>query len=244
MHIKLRYKKGSANTMNIAIVLSGGIGTRVGHQIPKQYIEVEGTPIIQYSLKALQNNTITDGIVIVAASEWQRRIHEWVKRDKIDKFVAFALAGNSRQESIVNGMNVINKMYTKDEINIIIHDAARPNLTDELITKCFEGLQKADGVLPVLPVKDTIYLSQDGKSISSLLNRDQLFAGQAPESFKFKKYFDIHKGLTEEDLTAIRGSSEIAYKNNLNISLISGDEHNYKITTKTDLEKFKTEMRK
>lgn len=93
-----------------------------------------------------------------------------------------------------------------------------------------------------MPVKDTIYYSETGEQISSLLNRDQLFAGQAPESFLFSKYLNIHEGMTEEQLSLVRGSSEIAFRHGLKVKLIPGDEHNYKITTMADLEKFKSEV--
>lgn len=228
--------------MNIAIILSGGTGTRLGYKIPKQYIEVNNKPIIQHCIETFQNNAKTACIVIVAATEWQVYIDEIIKRENITKFFSFAEAGSSRQHSIVNGLEVIHKANFHEKVNVIIHDAARPNLTHEMIDKCYDGLLEADGVMPVLPVKDTMYLSEDGKTITSLLNRDQLFGGQAPESFVFDKYYQIHVGMTEQELSLVRGSSEIAYKNGLKMLLITGDEHNYKITTESDLEKFRMEI--
>ena len=234
------YIKG--DYMNIAIILSGGAGTRLGYAIPKQYIEVGEKAIIQYCLNTFQNNLVVDGIIIVAAQEWQDTIYKWIEEDKISKFFAFADAGSSRQHSIFNALNIINNLKEKSDIKIIIHDAARPNLSNKLICQCFEELNNADGVMPVLSVKDTIYFSEDGKSIAALMNRDKLFAGQAPESFCFEKYYRLHMGLTELELANIRGSSEIAYKNELKIKLIPGDECNYKITTEEDLAKFRLEQ--
>jgi len=228
--------------MNIAIVLSGGTGTRLGYKTPKQYIKVGDKAIIEYCLETFENNPETDGIIIVAADEWQDIIQKWIAKRQISKFISFAKAGSSRQHSIWNALQVIKKIEADTDINILIHDAARPNLSNDLIEKCFSELSIADGVMPVLPVKDTVYLSEDKKCISSLLNRDQLFAGQAPEGFNFEKYYELHIDMSEEELSVIRGSSEIAYKNNLKINLIAGDEHNYKITTEADLEKFKAEM--
>ena len=228
--------------MNIAIILSGGTGTRLGYKIPKQYIEINKKPIIQHCIETFERNTKTDQIVVVAATEWQAYIDEIIKKQNITKFFSFAEAGSSRQHSIVNGLEVIYKANFQGKVNVIIHDAARPNLTNETINKCYDGLLEADGVMPVLPVKDTMYLSEDGKTIKSLLNRDQLFGGQAPESFDFEKYYKMHAGLTEQELSLVRGSSEIAYRNGLKMLLIAGDEHNYKITTESDLEKFKMEI--
>lgn len=228
--------------MNIAIVLAGGTGSRLGGNIPKQYIEVSGKPVITYCLKTFEEHIDVDGIIIVASTMWQDYILNWIKKEKIEKFLGFASAGSSRQHSIVNGLAVAKQCGAKKEDVVIIHDAARPNVSASMISKCVNQLQEYDGVMPVLPVKDTIYASENGKIITTLLERDQLFAGQAPESFKFGKYYDIHSDMTEDDLAVVRGSSEIAHKKGLKIYMISGDEHNYKITTGEDLNKFQQEM--
>lgn len=222
--------------MNTAIVLAGGTGTRLGGNIPKQYLEVGNKPVITYCLDKFEVNQLIDEIVIVAAEEWCQFILENIVN--ISKFRCFAPAGSSRQHSIINGMRAASPQTER----VVIHDAARPNVSDDTITQCILGLDECDGVMPVLPVKDTIYYSETGEQISSLLNRDQLFAGQAPESFLFNKYLSIHNNMTEEQLGSVRGSSEIAYRYGLKIKLIHGDEHNYKITTMADLEKFRSEV--
>ena len=195
-----------------------------------------GKPIITYCLEKFENNEVIDEIVIVAADDWQKFITD--NMGEISKFRCFAPAGDSRQHSIFNGLKAANPNTS----NVIVHDAARPNVSDETITECINGLKDYDGVMPALTVKDTIYFSETGEYISSLLKRDQLFAGQAPESFRYDKYFSIHQGMTVEDLGKVRGSSEIAFKNGLKIKMIKGDEHNYKITTMVDLDKFKSEV--
>lgn len=228
--------------MNIAIILAGGTGVRIGGDIPKQYIEVSGKPIISYCLNKYDVHKQIDSIVVVASEIWQDYIIKWIEKDKIKKFSSFAPAGSSRQHSILNGLIKAKDIGAKENDNVIIHDAARPNVSEYMISQCLDCLSYYDAVMPVLPVKDTIYLSENGKSITSLLNRDQLYAGQAPESFKFGKYFNLHNGMTEDNLAHVRGSSELAYSNGLNIHMIAGDEHNYKITTKEDLVKFIKEM--
>ena len=224
--------------MNYAIVLSGGTGVRLGGDIPKQYIEVDDMPVIMYCLNTLQKSSCIDGICIVAALEWQGFLKEWFDKCGIVKFMGFAPAGASRQHSIMNGLEFLKEQGAAGSAPVLIHDAARPNLSLELIERCMSACTEADGVLPVIPVKDTIYLSEDGKSITSLLNRDQLFAGQAPEAFIFGKYYDVNKALTDEELGQVRGTSEIAHKMGLKVALVEGDENNYKITTSVDLEKF------
>ena len=173
---------------------------------------------------------------------WQNYILSWISKEGLNKFSGFAPAGSSRQHSIVNGMLKAQSIGATASDNIIIHDAARPNVSERIISQCMDRLSEYDGAMPVLPVKDTIYLSENGENITSLLNRDQLYAGQAPESFKYGKYLEIHNGMTEKDLSKVRGSSEIAYRHGLKICMIPGDECNYKITTKEDLNKFVREM--
>ena len=228
--------------MNIAIILAGGTGVRLGGDVPKQYIDINGKPVIAYCLEKFEKNNFIDSIIIVAEESWFKYVLEVIQKYKITKFKNLANAGSSRQHSIINGLNKAYEDGARETDIVVIHDAARPNVSDSLISSCINGLYDADGIMPVISVKDTLYFSNDGRVISSLLNRDSVFAGQAPESYYFGKYYSIHNGLTEDELAIVRGSSEIAYKNGMNIKLIPGDEHNYKITTTSDLEKFQQEM--
>lgn len=226
--------------MNVAIILSGGTGTRLGADIPKQYIEVNGQPIISYSLQTILGNDLIDNVIIVAAQEWHNLITSCTVNDNPTKNISFALPGNSRQGSILNGLRECATLYGDSVDLVLVHDAARPLLSDRLIERCMNLSEEFDGAMPVLPVKDTVYQSNDGTSISALLDRSTLFAGQAPESFRFRKYLDIHNPLSADEIDQIKGSSEIAYKFGLNIKLIEGEPINFKITDTSDLNRFKT----
>lgn len=222
--------------MNTAIILAGGTGIRMGENIPKQYLLVGGKPIFSYCLETFEKNALIDEIVIVAAEEWREFILQ--NMGSISKFKCFAPAGSSRQHSILMGL----KTADPNTNGVVIHDAVRPNVTDELITACIQGIQESDCALPVLPMKDTIIRSENGAYITGLLNRDQLFAGQTPEGYRYEKYLAIHEGVSEEVLSTLRGSPEIAFQKGLQVKLIDGDEHNYKITTNPDLVKFRFEV--
>lgn len=224
--------------MNIAVILSGGIGTRMGNNIPKQYIEVNNQPIISYCLKTFLSNGNISAVVIGVANEWRSYVEKQIELLNPNKPVHFTIPGETRQYSIYNALNLIKELGYKEDDIVIIHDAARPLVSNELINRCLNGCLHADGVMPVIPVKDTIYLSSNAKDIDSLLNRNHLWAGQAPEAFIFGKYLKVHEKISKEELLKINGSTEIAYKAGLNIELTEGDFMNFKITTPEDLSNF------
>ena len=236
--------------MNYAIILSGGTGARLGLDIPKQYYEVNNEPIIRYVIETMEQSDAVDGIVIVTAPEWQEYVLAQISAP--EKFVGFALPGENRQLSIYNGLcllreqlGIVNERTPSDsmakewdEILVLIQDAARPNTSLELIEKCFSLPKDVDGAMPVLPMKDTVYLSEDGRAVSSLLERRQVFAGQAPESFRFGKYLAANEALLPDKILSINGSTEPAILAGMHIQMITGNENNYKITTENDLKRF------
>ncbi len=231
--------------MNIAIVLSGGTGSRIGLDIPKQYIKVGGKMVISYCLLSLFDHELIDGVVIVADSDYHELISqemaEVVSVKSKDKFLGFALPGENRQLSIYNGLLFLNDKVAADDV-VLIHDAARPHLSNTLIADCVSLVEGYDGVLPVLAMKDTVYMSEDGKSITALIDRKKIYAGQAPEAFLYGKYKVANEKLMPGKILDINGSSEPAIMDDMNIRMIPGDEQNYKITTIADLEKFRSEI--
>lgn len=224
--------------MGCALILSGGSGVRLGTEIPKQYIEVCGRPIISYCVEQLSRHKGIDAIQIVASSKWHEKITEWLEKyDKDRKFRGFSEPGETRQLSVYHGIRDIQK-YADDGDTVLIHDAARPFLSAQMITDCLKAADGHDGVLPVLPMKDTVYLSKDGKKITELVNRSEIYAGQAPEVFRIGAYYEANKKLYPEKIRKINGSTEPAVMAGMDIVMIPGDENNFKITTRQDLERF------
>ena len=227
--------------MNVVVILAGGTGTRLGEDIPKQYIKVKDKPIIAYCLDKFVNNPVIDAIQIVANPMWHTFILEVLETNGLaesDKWKGFSEPGQTRQLSIYNALKDAVRYALPDDY-IMFHDAARPLVSYEFIKACFEGVKGHDGILPVLPMKDTVYLSENGKSVSGLLDRKRVFAGQAPEVFKLGTYYEANRVLLPDEILKINGSTEPAVLAGMDIALIDGDEQNYKITTKEDLLRFK-----
>lgn len=226
-----------------SIILAGGKGIRLNDQTPKQYVEVEGVPIIGYCLKTMQENRFVKSIIIVCDEEWRHYLNDWMHQNGIHKFISYADSGESRQESVFSGLKKAKLIGVLEEDVIVVHDAARPNLSQELLNRIIEKALLHDGCTPMVTVKDTCYYSEDGEIVSQLINRDYLYAGQTPEAFLFGKYFDAHVKSTKQELSMFRGTGEIAVKNGMEMHIVDGDDHNYKITTQDDLEKFIMEQK-
>ncbi|MDE7319348.1 MAG: 2-C-methyl-D-erythritol 4-phosphate cytidylyltransferase [Lachnospiraceae bacterium] len=226
--------------MNVALILSGGTGARMGSDIPKQYLEVGGRPVISYCMETLSLHPMVDALQIVADRSWQRKIKVWLeKADVGKKFRGFSKPGENRQLSVFHGLEDI-RTYAEDSGYVFVHDAARPLLSARQITDCLTGVIGRDGLMPVLPMKDTVYSSLDGgKSVAGLLDRSTIYAGQAPEVFRIGRYYEANRKLLPDRIRSINGSTEPAVMDGMDIAMIPGDEGNFKITTKADLERFR-----
>lgn len=243
--------------MNIALVLSGGSGSRIGGDIPKQYLMVGGQMIITYCLKELAKHDEIAAIQIVADQSRQDDILAEMNKCHLDiqKFIGFSEPGATRQLSILNGLRDIRqymeeeRQFTGEEKDdnawVMIHDAARPMLTGSLIDKYLSlADDNCDGLMPVLPMKNAVYYSESGNEITGLLKRSTLYIGQSPELYKLDVYLDANEALGPEEIYTIVGSAEPAHMAGMKVKMISGDESNFKINTIDDLEKFKEMIEK
>lgn len=224
--------------MNVAVILAGGKGSRMGLEIPKQYYEVNGKAIISYCLRTFLAHEQIDAVQIVA----EKMCHGYIMQQLSElpcneKFREFSAPGENRQLSIYNALMDV-RGYALENDMVVIHDAARPCVSAAQIADCLEAVKGHDGSLPVIPMKNTVYLSEDGKMVSSLLDRGKVFAGQAPEVFLLGRYYEANRTLLPDKILQINGSTEPAVLAGMDIVMIPGDEKNFKITTVADLERF------
>ena len=235
--------------MNYAILLSGGTGTRIESDKPKQYVRAGSFMMVTWALKALAECDLVDSIYIVAEHEWRELIEADACKAGLDtgKIGGYAIPETNRQTSILNGMQeIIRTLDEKVDITamndgdtVLIHDAARPFVTVKLLNECYGALPGHGGVMPVLPMKDTVYQSEDGLAVSELLDRKKVFAGQAPELFYMKPYYKANMALMPDRIHMVNGASEPAIIGGMDIVMIPGDEDNFKVTTMVDLCRYK-----
>lgn len=231
--------------MNIAIVIAGGVGSRMGANIPKQFIEVKGKHVLAYTLESFQNNNLIDAIEVVCIDGWQDDV--WAYREKygITKLKWITKGGNSGQESIRNGVyNLKDKVNGND--NIIIHDGIRPLVEDyvleDLITKC----DKYGNAVTSMPYNEQIFLVDNEISTIKYIPRETLRRVATPQAYKFDLLYDKYQEAFKKEI-GIYGSS---YTNTMMVELgvrlyfAAGSDRNIKLTTPGDLAIFEAMLDK
>jgi len=223
--------------MNYAIVLSGGKGTRMGLDIPKQYYEILGHPIIYYSLKAFQNNKDIDRIIIVTAKEYESYFKSLVKEYGLTKVYAYAYAGKERYDSVYSGLLRIPTDDLIDQNYCLIHDGARPLITDEIINNCLADVKKYSACVAAVPAKDTIKVANSEGMAIKTPDRRSLYQVQTPQAFANRLIFDAYKqmydrkefaGVTDDAMLVSKFAKREVY-------LTKSDYRNIKATTPEDL---------
>ena len=221
--------------MNAALLLSGGTGSRLSPDMPKQYIPVAGKMIVTRCLETLLRHPELDAVQIVAAEEWRGAIRAELSDSA--KLKGFSAPGATRQLSILNGLRDLARFTAADDV-VLVHDAVRPQASTALISAVLAAAREHDGAMPVLPMTDTVYYG-DGTRVERLLERERIYAGQAPEAFRFGKYLRANEDLLPDKILSVRGSSEPAVMAGLDVALIPGEAGNFKITTAEDLERYR-----
>lgn len=226
--------------MNYAVILAGGSGNRMKNiNIPKQYHEINGVPIIIYTLKTFIELKCFDYIYIAinpTFTDFMNSILEKYFNTNDISNITLINGGKERIDSIHNVIKSIELKEINDDDIIVIHDAVRPFVTEKIILDNIEGAKKYGATVTSVPVNDTILLSTDGDYVDRIPIRKTLFNGQSPDSFNLKTFIELENKLTDEQKDIITGTSQVCTLNDYPIKMIEGDTANFKITTDADLD--------
>ena len=216
--------------MNGVVIVAAGTGSRMNMGINKQFIKLEGKEIIYYTIEKFYKNENIDDIVVVVKEEEA----EFFRKEILDKYnfknIKLAYGGKERQDSVYNGLKSLDK-----ECNIVlIHDGARPFVSNKIINKSIEEAKENKAIVVGVPVKDTIKVIDNDKNIIDTPNRNILWAVQTPQTFDYnlliKSYEDAFKdGFYGTDDAML--VERIGYK----VKMVEGSYNNIKITTQEDL---------
>ncbi|QAT43545.1 2-C-methyl-D-erythritol 2,4-cyclodiphosphate synthase [Aminipila luticellarii] len=210
------------------IIAAAGFGKRMGSGIPKQFLEIEGKPVLVKTALAFSRNQYVDGFFVVTAKEFAEKTQELLKG--IEKFQGVAEGGAERQDSVYNGL----KLLPEDIGCVLVHDAARPFVTQEIINAVIEKTVEEGAAVAAVPVKDTIKMVNESGRLSCTLPRNQLKSIQTPQGFQREW---IVKAYSQAFSEKFYGTDDavLVERAGFPICLVDGDYTNIKITTKEDM---------
>ena len=222
--------------MNIALILAAGSGTRMGNtNKPKQFLSIYNKPLIVHTIEAFEMHDDIDMILIVTNDTYIDDVKIWCKQYDLTKVQYIVAGGSSRQESVYNGLKKLEKIGAKNDDIILIHDAARPLISQTIITDNIESCKKYHAVDTVIPSSDTIIRSIDKETICEIQKRSEQYQGQTPQSFTFKVINDAHEYAKSINNTETTDDCRLVLNMGKEVHLVNGSKLNFKITTFDDL---------
>lgn len=226
--------------MNVALILAGGSGHRMGQEIPKQFLTINDKPIIIYTLENFQNNPNIDEILVVCIDGWHDVLKAFARQFNITKLKYVISGGASAQESIRNGVNKLYEVYDKDAC-VVIHDGIRPLVDESVLNDVIEKCKKYGNAVTSLPYNEQIFVIKDELTTKQYIPRETLRRVSTPQAYKLENLFTSYKKAFEQNI-GVSGSS---YVNTMMVELgetlyfAKGSDKNIKLTTKDDFNIFK-----
>ncbi len=228
------------------IVLAGGLGTRMGSDTPKQFMDIGGYPLIYYSLKAFQESFVDEIVLVCREADREYASNEIVEKYGFSKVKSIVNGGKERYHSVYNGLKAVRCIAEGAGCEpcdiVFIHDGARPFLSEQIITRAYEAAKSDGAAVVAVPAKDTIKIADPDGFAKETLPRDELWLIQTPQVFDFYDIYGAYSRLieTEEELLE-RGvvvtddAMVLELFSDKKAKLVMGDYRNIKVTTPDDV---------
>jgi len=226
--------------MNAAIIIAGGVGSRMNMDIPKQFIHIYGKPVIIYTLEGFQRHPEIDAIEVVCLAGWEETLKEYAAQYGITKLKWITTGGATGQESIRNGVYNLEHELKEDDI-AIIHDGIRPMVDSSVLSDCLRVCRLHGNGVTSTPYNEQIFRKVDEFSTREYIPRETLRKVATPQAYRYGLLLRAYRRAFEEQV-GIFGS---AYTNTMMVDLgetlwfAAGSDKNIKLTTKDDMELFK-----
>ena len=218
---------------NIAIILAGGSGSRIGTDLPKQFQKVAGKKIIEHTIEAFENNELIDEIAIVSREDYVSEVEQMVVRNHYLKVKKILQGGKERYHSSLSAITA----YTDNDDNLLFHDAVRPLVNDRIIADCIKALETYEAVDVAVKATDTVVQVNADNCIETIPNRALLRNGQTPQCFKrriIKRAYDL--ALADSDFKTTDDCGVVRrYLPDVPIFVVDGEVFNMKVTYMEDL---------
>lgn len=228
---------------NIVVIFAGGSGTRMGHPDgPKQFIEVNGKPILIYTLEHFQKNEEIDAIYLAVIESHIAHTKGLLHKFGIDKVRDIVVGGNTAQESIYNGLKAaVNDPNNDENTVVLIHDGVRPIINKKIIADSIKSVNEFGSSISSIPAFETIAESLDeGNTVENVTNRNLMYVLQAPQAFKLYEIHDVNRRSLEDGLMgSFIDQAHMMNHYGYGLHMTPGFRGNVKITVPIDLSFFK-----
>lgn len=220
------------------LVLAGGVGRRMGSDVPKQYLTIGGKAILSHTISRFLDHPALSKVIVLVPGDWIDYTKEILLRDFGEEPDIEVIAGGElRNDTIMNGIAHIKANYPYDEETVVVtHDAVRPFVTQEMITANIEAMADYVCCDTVIPATDTIVQSLDHTVISEVPDRAYLYQGQTPQTFRMLKFESLYQSLTEEEKQILTDAVKAFVIKGEKVVLADGASSNIKITYPSDVE--------
>ena len=221
---------------HIAIIFAGGSGARMGAGVPKQFLEVNGTPIIIHTLENFEEHPQIDEIYIACKEEYIRKLKRMLNKFWIKKVKAIVPGGRCGQESIYHALKAASENNDRDSI-VLIHDGVRPCINSGLIDDVIACVRENGTAITCTPMIETPIFSRGGDYVGEVLQRESVYTAQAPQAFYLGDILDAHEKIRARDpeYTGIIDSCTLMKSMGYKIAIVPGPRGNIKVTTPEDL---------
>lgn len=219
-------------------VLAGGVGKRMGNaEKPKQFLTIGGKPIIVHTVEKFALCTEFEKIIVLTPAKWIAHTRNILSKNIPDMSRIEVIAGgDTRNETLMNAINFIDEEGNLDDETIIVtHDAVRPFVTYRILRDNIEAAGRVGACDTAFPATDTIVRSEDGKIVTEIPDRSQLWQGQTPQSFKAKKLRALYQSLTDEEKDILTDAAKIFVMKGEDVEIVRGESFNLKITYPYDI---------
>lgn len=224
--------------MNIALVIAGGVGARMGQDIPKQFLTVNDRPVIVYTLEAFQRHPEIDSIAVVCVEGWESVLSAYARQFGITKLDCIVTGGENGQDSIRNGIMELERRHGGDNV-VLVHDAIRPMVSEEIISDCIEKTTLYGDAISVVPCAEAMLTTTDAVVSDGQYPRDRLKRTQTPQGFNLGFLCDLHRRALEAGITNSVASCTLMVEMGEQVHFSLGSERNIKLTTVEDIDIFK-----
>jgi 2-C-methyl-D-erythritol 4-phosphate cytidylyltransferase len=230
--------------MNIALIIAGGSGNRMGQDIPKQFMHVDGAPIIIWTLKAFEQHPDIEAIAVVCLKGWETVLQSYANQFCIKKLKWIFPGGDTGFESIHNGIYGLKEAGCDDEDLVLIHDGVRPLLSQEIISSNIAICKAYGYAVTGIQCREAILESHDGFTTKTSIPRDTLIRTQTPQTFRLGNIIKAHEHAKVKGITNTVSSCTLIaeLEEDIEMHIVPGSEKNIKITTVEDLEMIKALM--